>query len=250
MIVDHAVNGHLVTTVDGNPAFDKIDHLPIYSVFQRLFDSAKASRDRGQKVRGDNFPLIYALKGLDELTIPFSSLKRLNESIPGILAVIEAQLAGQVDVIAPMPSSSTLADMLACRLAYDMKLRYVPRLFSKATNAQAIADIAQVLENDPKSIPRGDEKTVRNVVQHLRDRPEEAFTSKSVQTSVRHYFTPLVLNAVPEDLAADSRFLLVDDLLSTGGTLISADKRLAEAGFGAPRQCVTWFSRAGKKKRV
>ena len=249
VIVDHGVNGHLVTTPEGNPTFEQLESLEIYSVFQRLFDSAKDSRDRAQKVRGDNFPLIYALKGLDGLTIPLSSLKRLNDSIPTILQAIAAELNGRFDVIGSMPSSSRLADMLAKRLSRVTGKPHITNLFVKATNSQAMSTVAGVLKTDPKSLPRGDEKSLRNAVQLLRESPNDAYTAKCVQTSIRHYFSPVELSQTPVGLEPGTRFLLVDDLLSTGQTLISADKKLTDAGFTADRLCVTWFSRAGKKKR-
>jgi len=65
VVVDHAMNEHLLTTAEGNPSEDTVEELRVISVFQRRFNSAKLARKRDEKVIGDNCPLIYALKGKD-----------------------------------------------------------------------------------------------------------------------------------------------------------------------------------------
>lgn len=247
VIVDHGVNEHMLTGVSGNPTEDRIDDLPVFSVFKRLFNSAKQSRDREQKLQGDNCPLIYALKGKDELAVRFSSIKSLNESIPAILSSITTQIDRHFDVILSMPSSSRLADILAKRISRMTGRPHIQNTFAKATNAQAMAHIADIRDSNPKNLSKKDASTLRNVLKVLRERPEELYTAKDVKTSVRKYFLPLVVAQLPSTFDDKTRVLLVDDLLSTGGTLICAHRLLVDSGVTSPHLCVTWFSRAGKK---
>jgi hypothetical protein len=246
VVVDHASKEHLQTTVEGNPIADQIDALRVLSVFQRRFASAKRSRNRGEKLIGDNCPLIYALKGKDGLTVELCSIKALNASIPGIIEKIVGSIGSDFELIISMPSSSTLAAILGKRLSRAIGRPHSPTVFCKATNKQAMSLVATLVRNNPRSIPHDEEIAVRNVLKFLKSVESDPYTAKNVKPAIRKYFSPLVIAGIPANVAPDSRILLVDDLLSTGETFRSACRLLREAGFDGQHAAVTWFSRVRK----
>lgn len=84
--VDHYNKEWLKTRPQGNPTKEEIDGLAVYSLFKRLLASAK-SRRKHRKIPGDNCPIIYALKGKDNLTTDISSIKKLRSSYDEIVRV-------------------------------------------------------------------------------------------------------------------------------------------------------------------
>jgi len=246
VVVDHAMNEHLLTTAEGNPSEDTVEELRVISVFQRRFNSAKLARKRDEKVIGDNCPLIYALKGKDGLSVEFKSIKILNLSIPEIIGRIAQLLGNQLDLVASMPSSSPLAAILGRRLSRAVGRPHTSDLFTKATNAQASAQVSLAIETDRKAFTREEEVALKNVLKHLSRVPEEAYTAKNVRPAIRKYFEPLAMGALPQHIQNQSRILLVDDLLATGETLKAAHRLLSTAGLQGEHAGVTWFSRVKK----
>jgi hypothetical protein len=249
VIVDHSVNEHLETTVSNNPTTDWIDGLPVYGIFQRKFHSAKLSRGRRSKTLGDNCPLIYALKGKDDLTVEFSSIKSLNENIPTIIQNVLTSIGDNFDAVVAMPSSSPLSAILAKRLSRASGRPHFCDMFSKTTNAAAMANVTYLLNQSKHPFPKRDDVDVRNALQFLSRISHELYAAKNIKTHIRKYFTPLAINAVPAQLGADSRILLVDDLLATGETLRAAHAFLVTLGMQGPHVATTWFSKVGKPNR-
>lgn len=249
VIVDHDVNEHLQTTAIGNPSIDWIDDLQVYAIFQRKFHSAKASRDRQARILGDNCPLIYALKGKDGLTVEFRSIKSLNDSIPTIINAVVDDLGESFDAVVPMPSSSPLSAILAKRLARASGRPLLGGMFSKSTNGVAMASVAGVLAENSRAFPKEDAVHVRNALKFLRSIEDEPYAAKNIKTQIRKYFLPLAINAIPPQLDAGTRLLLVDDLLATGETLRAAQSLLINSGIVGQHVAATWFSRVGKPNR-
>lgn len=241
VIVDHAVSANLNTGVDGNPTHVIISGLTVHCVFQRKRQSAKNGRDRDSRMIGDNCPLIYALKGLDDLSVSIGSIKRLNLSIPLILTSIAQAIVGQVDVIVPMPSSSPLALMLAKRLARFTGVPVENTIFVKSTNFQALRRADAMTAQGVMHLDYKEERQVKEVIKGLRKNLHEGFLSKNVGTPLRKHFDPLQITPGYLRPAADTRFLLVDDLLSTGETLCAAKALLNAEGFSEVSKGVTWF---------
>lgn len=246
VIVDHDVSEHLETTATGNPSIDWIEDLQVYAIFQRKFHSAKAARDRQSRVLGDNCPLIYALKGKDGLSVEFHSIKSLNDSIPTILKAVIDDLHEGFDAVVPMPSSSPLSAILAKRLARVSGRPLVGGMFSKTTNAVAMASVAGALAENSRALPKEDAVHVRNALKFLRTVENEPYAAKNIKTQIRKYFSPLEINAIPPQLGAEARLLLVDDLLATGETLRAAQALLVNSGIAGQHVAATWFSRVGK----
>lgn len=249
VVVDHDVKEHLETTISGNPTKDWVGDLPVYGIFQRKLHSQKLARGRQSRVLGDNCPLIYALKGKDDLIVEFSSIKSLNESIPTIIQAVIDDLEGDFDAVVAMPSSSPLAAILAKRFSRASRKPLFCNMFSKATNAVAMATVAETLLHNPRALPKDDAVHVRNALKYLKTIDQEPYAAKNIKTQIRKYFTPLAINAVPAQFGPSARLLLIDDLLATGETLRAAHTFIGGLGMQGQHVAATWFSRVGKPSR-
>lgn len=241
VIVDHAESDHLNTGIIGNPTQLQLRGLAIHCVFQRKHNSAKAARDRDTKVLGDNCPLIYALKGKDGLTVSRSSIKALNSNIPTLLDIIAGKIAGDVDVILPMPSSSDLANILARRLAKRGGLDFRSDVLVKASNLAASARAKSLTTPGNRTLSYKTANRLKAAIRALHASHSAPYSAKDVRTDLRQYFDPLRLAPNAPKFPAGTRLLLVDDLLATGETLMAAQNVIVATGLAAASNAVTWF---------
>ncbi len=240
VIVDHHVKGHLLTTRVGNPTETLAGTLQIRSVFKRLKNSQKVARNRKNKLIGDNCPLVYALKGKDNLKTSITSIKKLHDDFPLILGNACEKFASQVDAIVPMPSDFPLADCLATRIARHMKIPVLRDVFRKSTNAEAYAQVVDRLQNHPKDFSHKVKIQLQNTLQRLQKSPDADYSAKDVFTKVRQHFVPLQIHCLRR--VDHKRLLLVDDLLATGETLLCGQRHIINSGLPEPLHAVTWFS--------
>ncbi len=214
--------------------------MEVYSVFRRKYHSGKSGRRRQAKFAGDNCPLIYALKGLDDLQVELTSIKLLVKGMAPILDVIELELKGKIDGIVPMPSSSKLAQILATRLARRLAVPVHDKVLKKSTNYQSFQRAQAIIKQ--KAVSYHTERDLIEEIKPLRRRPGEAFSFKRTRMKLRGYFDPLQLETDAVFPREPTRLLVVDDLVASGETLIAASRLLASIGPHEIKHCVTWFS--------
>lgn len=208
--VDHSVKEHLVTTLEGNPKIDvRPCGLKVASIFTRTKVSGKGRRDRQARIIGDNCPMLYALKGKDNLTTNFTSIKKLADTGYQILEVIAQSLGA--DTVAYMPSAYSLSRIIATRCASVFDATLEANVFIKSTKLEAF-DMIRDAENNGLISP--DE---RKSLQY-RLKKSETFSLKLVPVEYRHLFTPVQLSPVYRG-RLQGKVVLVDDLLATGRTL-------------------------------
>ena len=242
VIVDHHENAHLNTGINGNPTEIPFRGMTVHCVFQRLFHSAKEARDRHTRSLGDNCPLIYALKGKDGLSVSITSIKLLNASIPVLVDTISAKVFDKVDVVVPMPSSSDLAKILARRIARRNSLVMRTDLLVKSSNLQASVRAKALTAPGNRALSYGEANELKVIVRNLHRTAAAPYAAKEVKTRFRKYFDPLKLSPAVEQYPEGTRFLLVDDLMATGETLLAAQELLTGAGGAEALHAVTWFS--------
>jgi len=108
--VDHEHNTFCVTRPVGNPTIVKTHcGLVVCSIFKRLAHKKKPK----SRSKGDNCPMIYALKGKEGLYTTLSDIKLLYSSACEILANYIASQDPEYDLIIPMPSTHQISNMLA-----------------------------------------------------------------------------------------------------------------------------------------
>lgn len=233
--VDHSHNQLLNTGRHGNPVVQQVSlgqqELTVYSTFQRHKAPRSMARDRDNRSRGDNCHLLYALKGKDGLRTSFGAIRRLMLHFDAILEDMLDQ-SGEFDVVVPMPSGHSISRQYGQRLAdrYGCPMR--AGLFDKISKARARA----LLEES--DLPSPDKRRIANRL----GKDDGDFSLKDIPTAFREHFPPITLRA--GDLPAGcTRFLLADDLLSTGTTLLAAQRQIMAAVPGAQVAAACLFSR-------
>lgn len=217
--VDQSHNRLLSTGRHGNPIIQLVPQdepqLTVYSTFQRHKAPNSMKRDREQRSRGDNCHLLYALKGKDGLRTTFGAIRRLMQYFDAIVKDMVDQ-SGEYDAIIPMPSGHAISQIYAKRLARRYGCGVHEGVFQKISMGKA----QQLLAISPLTPP---EK--RKIAARLGGTD---FSLKNVPTRYREHFPPVILrvNALPKGC---TRFLLADDLLATGTTLLAARRLIVEA---------------------
>lgn len=241
VIVDHGVSDHLNTAIEGNPTKVNLRGMTVHCAFQRKYLSAKKAKGVDDRLPGDNCPLIYALKGADGLRVSHSSIRALNAHAPTILAAISEMLAGQIDAIVPMPSSSALARILAKRLARLTGISVQEGLFVKSSNAQAMLRAKALTANGNKTLRYAQVRELKPLLRKMERNPDQPYAVKNIKTSLRGFFDPIQLAPAFAPQMASVRYLLVDDLLATGETLVAARSLITAHNLGSVDRAVTWF---------
>lgn len=233
--VDHTHNQLLNTGRHGNPVVQYVpegrDELRVYSTFLRHKAPRSRSRDRDNAVRGDNCALLYALKRKNGLHTTFGAIRRLMLHFDAIIEDMVDQ-SDKYDVVVPMPSGHAISQQFARRLATRYGCRLQGGLFKKISNDRAHELLAQ------SGLPSSDKSRLRARLKT----GDGDFSLKDVPTEFRDFFPPVRLEV--EHLPADcTRFLLADDLLSTGTTLLAAQRQILQAIPDARVDAACLFSR-------
>ena len=230
--VDHSHNQHLNTGRHGNPMVQYVPtdepKLTVYSTFQRHKAPRSSSRDRTTRKVGDNCHLLYALKGKDGLKTTFGAIRRLLLNFDSIIEDMLDQSDGY-DVVIPMPSGHKISDIYAKRLARRFQCEVNYSVFDKISAARAL----ELLHESPLSSP--DKSRIK-----ARLNPT-IFSLKDIPVEFRQYFPPVIV-APGGAQFGHKRYLLADDLLSTGTTLVAAKKLIQAAVPGAIVDAACLFS--------
>ncbi len=243
VVVNHASKDHLYTGMYSNPSHTVIGDIDVFSVYRRKKSPGPERRDRDAKRLGDNCPLIYALKGKHGLNVELSSIKRLMHFMPNILDKIVGELPKDLTEIVTIPSAHPLATILATRLGRRMLLPVRSDLLIKSTCFEATRRADQILKSNRFSVAREVEVDLRNTVKRLLKTAKSPYSSKDVLVPIRNYFDPLKICPDHTGLSAESKVLLVDDLLASGETIVAANCLLSQLGLKARCMAVTWFGR-------
>jgi hypothetical protein len=232
--VDHTHNQLLNTGRHGNPVVQYVPpgkgELVVYATFQRHKAPRSLARDRDNRSRGDNCHLLYALKGKDGLRTSFGAIRRLMLNFDAIVEDMVDQ-SGTYDAVIPMPSGHSISRQYAERLARRYGCNVHLGLFEKISKAFA----RQLLEQSQLKSP-----DKRRIASRL-GKDDGDFSLKDIPTGYREHFPPVTLRR--ELLPAGcTRFLLADDLLSTGTTLLAARRQILAAVPDAQVDAACLFS--------
>lgn len=218
----------LNTSVGANPRSVRFSGVLVYSIFLRLH-----SKSNGQEHLGDGNPLIFALKGLSGYSI---TPEEWNKFRPNKLKIIEKILQdkGSFDGIICLPSSKEVVFETACEVnvLLEPNLPIYKDYFLKKSTAQIYDELSVVLNDVPKK-HRSKVTTELSNLAKIKNPSLCSFSMKSVDRQVRPYISCLKL-AESNELKPAGRYLLVDDLISSGSTLTSAIQCLLE--YGIPKE--------------
>lgn len=238
VIIDHNVKEHLITTVHGNPKRYQVQNttgtLDVFSIFTRLKQTSQQRRERDSRKIGDNCPLIYALKGKDQLTTGYQTIRELLINGRPIVANNFEPLANTI--LVPVPSSHSIVRHLTQELRTLLDLSIEDNLLEKASMQSALADLDEAIDKNQNYAEKKELKNART-----RIAKNEAFALKDVPTKYREVIRPIVAGPGIAKSALQS-VVLVDDLVATGTSLISAKNILQAQHPGLHCSAVTLFS--------
>jgi hypothetical protein len=223
--------------------------LTIYCLFPRLSPFGK-KKGRGKNLDGgDNSPLIYALKGKDNLRTTISTIKELRRNSVKLLELFTKDRP-PFDIIVPIPSGHNICLILAKRVsrAYG-NTTIVSNLVKKRTLEEAL-DLLNSLET---------KTTPAKIINLLRDNVKRQIKSSSranhlaikhIPTNYRRHLPPVKLNrsAVPR-CTGPQRILLIDDQVSSASTLMAAKDTLQDYYPRAEIEALALFGPLHEKLR-
>lgn len=194
--------------------------LKVYSLFQRR------RSNRGEK-GGDGNPLIYALKGHKEHIVCCREMVKLKPFFDHNLSVCIKYL--DFDVVVLSPSSYGIASFLFTRLVkLEVNAIFCQEVFEKVTNKDIIAQIKSNILG--KQTPKN-RRYYTSLLNRLEKNPDLIFSMKDVRPQYRkgllvYKFTDVFNN----EMVKNKKILLIDDLLATGSSLLTAQELLVGAG--------------------
>jgi hypothetical protein len=204
----------VITCSSKNPTEMLLRKMRVQSIFKRVM-----SKERD----GDGNPLIYALKGKD-FTI---SRNEIRKFVPDFRVILRSALTCvPFDIVIPMPSGHRISTIVAKRVVRLSKHGALKTDLLRKKNIGEVSAELKLLD-ELKIVPAPSEanKALVKLRRTLEKRPPSApFSMKEVPRSVRKYIQPLTLTHSPAKTAP--RVLLVDDLMSSGSTLISAQEAI------------------------
>lgn len=192
--------------------------ITVQSVFQR--------RQLKPGELGDGNPFIYALKNKHGFSITYSEIANF---LPDFSTILASAMKGRRNVLfLAMPSSHGIANILAKRAGkYCAAGTFMPDAFVKKT-AQKVANEVLALQ-----LPKQLRGAASKLVSGLMKNKGAPFTMKDVKDhDLRRYISPIEV-APGIVFPGCDEIVLVDDLLSSGSTLLSGREALVGAGISA-----------------
>jgi len=207
------------TSLDDNPTHAELDGIPVHYVFTR----SKYNYDKG-----DGNPLIYAMKGLNGYSIvPMYRTKLVDRC-----AKIVGKMGLEGDIIVPVPSGNGFCSEVAHIVSDVTGLPVVPPDFiRKKTFDEMYAQYGNI----PEGLIPAELAEYKSQLKVWSSGSGAKFViMKMISPRIRHLFDPFMLSDVDCGIE-NQRVILVDDLLSSGSSLIGASRICIEAGASSVR---------------
>lgn len=185
------------------------ENINLFYVIQRF----KHGRSKHQTLLGDNCPFLYGLKQLDGLYV-----EQQHKDMFYQFAVETVQQYFQdnfpFDCIVLLPSSHTITNDWAKQLPYDIPI--YDNIFKKKFNYEVKQEVIQLYE-DGKI-----EKKIHEIIIEKCIADNNIFSLKHIPVSYRQWIKPFKLHPNMTHNFNDKRILLVDDICSSGRSLVIA----------------------------
>lgn len=230
--VDHTHNQFCVTTPAGNPVVLMLNSsLKVTSIFART----KGKRNKSDP--GDNSPMLYVIKGMQDLTTTPRDIGKLCASFRQILPVYVAN-GFTWDWIVPLPSNSTVCSRIAAKVHKQTKRGNCYSGALVKLSAKQVMDQLETAQISSKDKTRLRGSIKRFITDHGQHVP---FQIKSIDVPLRHYINPLAWGSVPLGTTPPRGILLIDDMVTSGASLVNAEAILRHRFPTARIEALTLF---------
>lgn len=214
----------LNTSIDSNPQSRRYSDVLTYSIFLRLH-----SRSNYQDNKGDGNPLIYALKGMKGFTISEIEWQKFRGNSLLIIDKI-LQKNQEFDGLICIPSSKSVV----LNTALDINSRFdVPKpIFTNCFYKLNAAEVYEGLLKKKSDVKSKHKRLFATELSKLLAKikvGDLSFSMKNIHQDIRTYVTclgPCEINLDPK-----KKYILVDDLISSGSSLSSAIDILSDHGI-------------------
>ena len=202
------------TSPDDNPTQVELEGITVHYVF---------TRSKFNNETGDGNPLIYAMKGLKGFSIVPLYRNKIVERCKLIIGKME--LAG--DVVVPVPSGNGFCGEVAEIVANVTGLPLVnPDFIRKKTFAEMYLQYGNI----PMGLIPAEVAEYKSQLKIWSSASHEKSVSmKLISPRIRHLFDPFMHSGTDCDISG-KRVILVDDLVSSGSSLLGAARICTAAG--------------------
>lgn len=231
--VDHSHNHFCITTPEGNPVHLLLEQqLKVTSIFART----KGKRD--PHMPGDNCPMLYVIKGLHQLKTNRRDIAKLCTSFRKILPLFIEQ-GFQWDWLVPLPSGSHICRRFAGRVQKITQKGLCVESALAKVNALSVKQYVRALRISAKDKTRINADINRFISEHGEEEPFQIKAIKNV--SLRRFINPFCWGCIPFGTPPPQKILLIDDMVTSGTSLISAQMILQSRYPFAQIEALTLF---------
>lgn len=214
--LDYTHNRGVNTNVGDNPSRVELGEITVHQVF---------SRNKDHKHDGDGNPLLYALKGIKQYTIVPMYRQMVLRNARSIVEKVSEQLSP--DLILPVPSSNAFVGEIADLASDVFECPVLPNGFIRKKTLGEMVD--EYGGDVPKMMPSHQRLYKQQIGVWRKANPDILISMKDVDTGIRGYFSPMVIDGEPPDLG-EKHVLVVDDLMASGSTLNNVANIVQEFG--------------------
>ena len=212
--IDDTHHKKVNTSVEENPTVSDIGGVPVFYIFTR----SKHNNDKG-----DGNPLIYAMKGLRGYKIVPMYRRMIIKRSEEIVEKME--LKG--DVVVPVPSGNGFCAEVAGIVSNVTSLPvFSPSFIRKKNFGEMYSQYARL----PIGLMPAEIREYKSQLKVWSSgNPERSVSMKEVSPQIRHLFDPFIRSDEGRCLEGKD-VILVDDLLSSGSSLLGSARVCSEVG--------------------
>lgn len=210
------------------------DNMDLFYVIQRF----KRGRSKNQQhTLGDNCPFLYGLKQLDGLSVA-SQYQSIFYQYATRVVQTHFQSHFPFDYIVLLPSSHGISQHWVKMLGYDVPI--VHHILRKKTNGEIKQEINQLY------VEKQIDRKIHHIITQNCMADDDLFSLKNIPVPYREWIKPFALSDCQNHDLKGKSVLLVDDICSSGASLLIAANLLQQHHDTKSISALTLFGKVPK----